>query len=170
MTFSNEAHTEILSQLEPKQQNQVYKFLLSNHTNSADVFAKLALSLQLDLSRLNAPVWHSTSDVGWYQFRVWLEYFAAKFGKVTVAVPPHYTSQECSNCGRVVKKSLSTRTHTCHCGCQLDRDENAAINILKKGLITLGHSEIHAWGEETATQIGQVLSEQVTSQNQESPH
>ena len=86
----------------------------------------------------------SISDVGWYQFRVWLEYFAQKFGKATVAVPPHYTSQECSNCGRIVKKSLSTRTHTCKCGCQLDRDENAAINILKKGLSTLGHSG--TWG------------------------
>jgi putative transposase len=37
----------------------------------------------------------SISDVGWYQFRVWLEYFAYKFGKATVAVPPQYTSQEC---------------------------------------------------------------------------
>ena len=90
----------------------------------------------------------SISDVGWYQFRVWLEYFAQKFGKVTVAVPPHYTSQECSNCGRTVKKSLSTRTHTCKCGFQLDRDENAAINILKKGLSTLGHSGSYAWGDE----------------------
>jgi putative transposase len=116
----------------------------------------------------------SISDVGWYQFRVWLEYFANKFGKATVAVPAHYTSQECSNCGRTVKKSLSTRTHTCKCGCQLDRDENAAINILKKGLSTLGHSgtwgldSLNASGDETATQAGQVLSEQVTSQNEES--
>ena len=116
----------------------------------------------------------SISDVGWYQFRVWLEYFAQKFGKVTVAVPPHHTSQECSNCGRIVKKSLSTRTHTCKCGCQLDRDENAAINILKKGLSTTGHvgtlglDLINASGDETATQVGQVLFEQVTSQNEES--
>jgi len=116
----------------------------------------------------------SISDVGWYQFRVWLEYFAQKFGKVTVAVPPHYTSQECSSCGRIVKKSLSTRTHTCKCGCQLDRDENAAINILKKGLSTLGHSGtvgldlINASGDIASTQVGQVLFEQVKSQNEES--
>ena len=116
----------------------------------------------------------SISDVGWYQFRVWLEYFAQKFGKVTVAVPPHYTSQECFSCGRLVKKSLSTRTHTCKCGCQLDRDENAAINILKKGLSTVGHTGtlgldlINASGDITSTQVGQVLSEQVKSQNEES--
>jgi len=111
----------------------------------------------------------SISDVAWSQFRVWLEYFADKFGKVTVAVPPHYTSQECSNCGRIVKKGLSTRTHTCQCGANLCRDENAAINILKKGLSTLGHSGTHAWGEAASTLVESVLSEQAASMNQESP-
>jgi putative transposase len=82
----------------------------------------------------------SISDVGWYQFRVWLEYFAQKFGKIAVAVSPQYTSQECSNCGRIVKKSLSTRTHACQCGTILDRDENAAINILREGLRTVGRT------------------------------
>ena len=51
-----------------------------------------------------------------------------------------YTSQECSNCGRIVKKSLSTRTHACKCGTKLDRDENAAINILREGLRTVGRT------------------------------
>jgi len=111
----------------------------------------------------------SISDVAWSQFRVWLEYFAYKFGKVTVAVPPHYTSQECSNCGRIVKKGLSTRTHTCQCGANLCRDENAAINILKKGLSTLGHSGTHAWGEAASTLVESVLSEQAASMNQEFP-
>nr|WP_265265888.1 transposase [Spirulina subsalsa] len=45
---------------------------------------------------------------------------------------PQYTSQECSNCGSIVKKTLSIRTHICSCGCVLDRDENAAINILRR--------------------------------------
>ncbi len=82
----------------------------------------------------------SISDAGWYQFRVWLEYFGKVFGRATVAVNPAYTSQECSSCGVIVKKSLSTRTHVCQCGCVLDRDENAAINILNKGLSTVGHT------------------------------
>jgi putative transposase len=60
---------------------------------------------------------------------------------VTVAVPPHYTSQNCSKCGEVVKKSLSQRTHKCpHCGYVQDRDWNAAINILELGLRTVGHT------------------------------
>ncbi|NEP25122.1 RNA-guided endonuclease TnpB family protein [Moorena sp. SIO3I6] len=82
----------------------------------------------------------SINDAGWYQFRKWLEHFGTKFGKITVAVNPAYTSQNCSDCGEVVKKSLSTRTHTCKCGCQLDRDHNAAINILKRALGTVGHT------------------------------
>ena len=78
----------------------------------------------------------SITDAGWYQFRTWLEYFGFKFGKITIAVPPQYTSVNCSNCGAKVKKALSTRTHQCKCGCILDRDENAARNILSLGLST----------------------------------
>ena len=83
----------------------------------------------------------SINDVAWYQFRVWLEYFAQKFGKITIPVNPKYSSQKCSNCGSIVKKSLSTRTHKCKCGTCLDRDENAAINILNDGLRTFGQRE-----------------------------
>jgi putative transposase len=81
----------------------------------------------------------SISDAGWYQFRVWLETFGRIFGRVTVAVNPQLTSQECSSCGTVVQKSLSTRTHACQCGCVLDRDHNAALNILTKAIGTTGH-------------------------------
>jgi len=117
----------------------------------------------------------SINDAAWYQFREWLEYFGVKFGKITIAVPPNYTSQNCSNCGEIVKKSLSTRTHQCKCGCVLDRDENAAINILKKGLSTVGHTgtfgldPMNAWGENTSTFSEVILSKQVISWNQESP-
>lgn len=99
----------------------------------------------------------SIQDAGWYQFRVWLEYFGKKYGKATVAVAPAYTSQECSQCGAIVKKSLSTRTHTCECGCELQRDRNAAINILRRGLSTVGHTgtwgldSLNASGDMTAT-------------------
>lgn len=83
----------------------------------------------------------SIYDAAWSTFRDWLEYFGKVFGVATVAVPPHYTSTNCSNCGEVVKKSLSTRTHKCHhCGFVLDRDWNAARNILELGLRTVGHT------------------------------
>lgn len=82
----------------------------------------------------------SINDAGWYQFRVWLEYFGKVFKRITIAVNPSYTSQQCSICGVIVKKSLSTRTHVCQCGCNLDRDHNAGINILNLGLGTVGHT------------------------------
>jgi len=111
----------------------------------------------------------SINDASWYQFRVWLEYFGKVFGKITVAVTPNGTSQECSNCGMVVKKSLSTRTHACQCKTVLDRDHNAARNILSRGLGTVGHigtfalDASNALGESTSTLVGAILSEQVGS-------
>ncbi len=90
----------------------------------------------------------SISDVSWSLFREWVEYFGKVFGVVTVAVPPHYTSQNCSNCGEVVKKSLSTRTHSCpNCGHTQDRDWNVARNILEKALSTAGHVGTNASGD-----------------------
>jgi putative transposase len=98
----------------------------------------------------------SISDASWYQFTQWVAYYAQLHGIACVAVPPHFTTQDCSNCGARVEKSLSTRTHKCpHCGTVLDRDHNAAINILVKGLMmiaeflknTVGHTEINAQGE-----------------------
>ncbi|NEO00999.1 MAG: IS200/IS605 family element transposase accessory protein TnpB [Moorea sp. SIO3I7] len=89
----------------------------------------------------------SISDVGWSTFRHWLEYFGVKYGKLTITVAPHNTSQNCSNCGKKVNKSLSTRTHICSCGYTEDRDINAAKNILKKALSTVGHTESLKLGE-----------------------
>ncbi|MEG4996864.1 RNA-guided endonuclease InsQ/TnpB family protein [Microcoleus sp. B4-D4] len=89
----------------------------------------------------NRKLSKSISDAAWTAFRNWVEYFGKVFGVATVAVPPHYTSQNCSNCGKVAKKSLSQRTHICpHCGFVLDRDWNAARNILELGLRTVGHT------------------------------
>lgn len=98
----------------------------------------------------------SISDASWYQFTQWVAYYAQLHGIACVAVPPHFTTQGCSNCGSRVEKSLSARTHKCpHCGNELARDHNAAINILIKGLImiaeflknTVGHAGINAQGE-----------------------
>jgi len=95
----------------------------------------------------------SISDAGWRAFVTWLEYLGRVYGKVVVAVPPQYTSQDCSGCGERVKKTLSERTHICpRCKMVLDRDHNAARNILALGLrlveeTTAGHAESNAWGQ-----------------------
>ncbi len=88
----------------------------------------------------NRKLAKSISDASWYQFTEWLNYFAKIYRIVCVAIPPHFTSQDCSVCGTRVQKTLSTRTHQCpNCQTVLDRDDNAAINILKKGLQYLGN-------------------------------
>jgi len=78
----------------------------------------------------------SISDAGWAAFRALLEAKAACAGRRVVAVPPASTSQDCSGCGRRVRKSLSVRTPICpnpYYGLVLDRDENAAKNIARAG-------------------------------------
>jgi putative transposase len=76
----------------------------------------------------------SIQDAGWRHVLWILAYKAACAGKRVEAVNPAYTSQDCSGCGARICKSLSVRAHACtHCGLILDRDENAARNILWLG-------------------------------------
>lgn len=89
----------------------------------------------------NRKLSKSIQDAGWREFRDGLEYFAKIMGRIAIAVPPAYTSQVCSGCGVRVKKDLKTRTHVCGCGTVLDRDHNAALNILRAGLRMVGHTK-----------------------------
>ncbi|MEH1904890.1 MAG: zinc ribbon domain-containing protein [Nostoc sp.] len=57
------------------------------------------------------------------------------------AIPAEYTSPKCSDCGVIGKKSLSTHTDKCNCGCELQRYTNVAINILNLGIARMGHIE-----------------------------
>ena len=96
--------------------------------------AKVVLE-DLNVSNLvkNHKLAKSIADASWYQFRRWLEYFGQKFGREVIAVPPHFTSIECSKCGAKVQKTLSTRTHCCPiCGHVEHRDVNAAKVILSR--------------------------------------
>lgn len=109
----------------------------------------------------NKKLAKSINDAAWSQLRKWIEYFGLKYGRLTIAVPPHYTSSDCPSCGKRVKKSLSTRTHVCDCGVPvLDRDYAASLNILKKA--TSGHGgswsdemlDLNAWGDSTSILVG----------------
>ena len=109
----------------------------------------------------------SISDVSWRMFLEWVEYFGTIFEVEVRSVQPHFTSQDCSECGhrqkkrcdpasakdareRAPRESLSQRTHQCaKCGTKLHRDHNAALNILAKALgldknddNTVGRTEI----------------------------
>ncbi len=147
-----------------RQRNEHAKRIARNLCKSNDLVAYENLQVRNLLK--NHCLAKSISDVSWYLFRQWVEYFAGKFSKLAVAVSPHYTSQKCSNCGVIVKKSLSTRTHICSCGCSLHRDENAAINILNLARLARdGQSQSNATGLVTSTLLGETLVEQVTRMN-----
>lgn len=109
----------------------------------------------------NRKLAKSISDASWSMFTDWLDYFGKIHGKFVIAVNPQYTSQQCSSCGNIVKKTLSVRTHICSCGCVLDRDENAAKNILQKAN-TVGRTEIQALGQTTHCLLGESLIDKVT--------
>jgi putative transposase len=83
----------------------------------------------------------SISDAAWNQFAQYVQYKAENAGRECVLVDPRNTSKKCSRCGTLVEKSLSERVHSCPvCGLKIDRDENAAINILALGLQCLDES------------------------------
>jgi len=74
----------------------------------------------------------SINDAAWSQFFNFLRYKAESAGRTFVEVNPKNTTQTCSTCGQIVPKDLSIRIHDCpSCGLVLDRDHNAALNILR---------------------------------------
>jgi putative transposase len=89
----------------------------------------------------NRTLAKAINDAAWGRFLWWLKYYGQVYTIPVIAVEPAFTSQDCSACGRRVEKSLSVRTHMCPgCGLVLDRDHNAAINILATASRTGGQS------------------------------
>src|SRR5258708_4875211 len=100
-------------------------------------------NLQIRNMIRNRTLAKSIHDAGWGLFLHWLARYGFLHDIQILAVPPHYTSQKCSDCDTIVHRSLSIRTHICAgCAVVLDRDQNAALNILSKALKngTEGHS------------------------------
>ena len=129
--------------------------LISSHDLIAYEHLKIANLVK------NRKLAKSISDAAWGHFLMWVNYYGVVHHIPVIAVEPAFTSQDCSACGSRVKKSLSVRTHICTgCGLVLDRDHNAAINILEKAYRTGGHSEtgtpvsVHnASGQSTSTRL-----------------
>ncbi len=113
--------------------------------SSSDLIAYEDLQIQ-NLVK-NHRLAKSISDAAWGRFLSWVNYYGGLHDVPVIAVTPHFTTQDCSGCGKRVYKALSVRTHVCpHCGLVLDRDHNAAKNILSKALEgTAGHAGTRAW-------------------------
>jgi putative transposase len=122
--------------LHEKVANQRRDFLHKLSYNLSTKYSVIAVeNINIRNMVRNRKLSKSISDAGWGMFRNMLAYKSEKHGGVLIKVEPHYTSQDCSSCGQRVKKSLSVRTHICtKCGTVLDRDYNASLNILQKGI------------------------------------
>lgn len=105
--------------------------------NRFGVIAVEALSITNMLK--NHCLAKSIADAAWNQFVLTLMSKAEDAGRQVVQIDPRNTSKRCSRCGQLVEKDLSVRVHQCPvCGLVMDRDENAAVNILAVGLYSLG--------------------------------
>ena len=97
--------------------------------------------LKLDFMIQNKHLAMSAHDAAFSTFWQMLDYKAEQTGTTVIKVNPAYTSQMCSGCGEIVKKELNVRIHKCvSCGLELDRDVNAARNILNLALNGAGHA------------------------------
>jgi putative transposase len=113
--------------------HQVSRYLVNNF--DLIVFEKLRVSNMVKNSKLAKSI----ADASWNKLFELTLYKAENAGRRMIQVNPRNTSQNCSRCGELVKKDLSVRVHHCtNCGLTLDRDENAALNILALGLQSIG--------------------------------
>lgn len=108
-----------------------------HHKESAKIAERFGFIAVEDLNikgLARSHVSKSIGDAGWGYFLSMLSYKAERAGGQFVSVNPNGTSQYCSGCGCRVEKSLSVRVHSCpHCGLTLNRDVNAACNVLALG-------------------------------------
>ncbi|MCC6602247.1 MAG: transposase [Anaerolineae bacterium] len=125
-----------LARLHGKIANQRRDFWHKNTRQLVNQYDLICIeNLTLGFMTANRHLALSAHDAALGEFRSLLAYKAEEAGKQVVPVPPQYTSQLCSECGTMVAKRLSVRVHKCDaCGLELDRDVNAARNILTLGL------------------------------------
>lgn len=114
--------------------NQRADFLHKLSTDLVRVFDRIALEdLRVKNMVRNHHLSKSILDSGWSAFRQYLTYKAESAGREVAFVDPAYTSRCCSECGTVFQDfDLSIRWARCACGLSLDRDHNAALNILHR--------------------------------------
>ena len=95
------------------------------------IFEKLNIGGMVKNHNLAQAIMEAT----WGKLRLITTYKVERCGGRVIIVNPNGTSQKCSNCGEVVKKDLSIRTHECRCGLVIDRDHYGALNILSLGMV-----------------------------------
>lgn len=122
-------------------------------------------NLRIQNMMKNHSLAKSITDASWSQLRLFTSYKAEEAGKIVEAVDPYGTTVNCSRCGFHVQKTLSQRIHVCaNCGLILDRDWNAALNVLNR----VGWGTAESTPAETRPLLTQpVVVEQAESRKQE---
>lgn len=119
-----------------QERKDAYDCQVKRHPGYYDMETRKARSREIGInyySQAKGGLNKSINDAGWGLFQQFCLYKAEEAGRTVLVVNPRYSSQVCSGCGAVVRKELSERWHSCECGCSLDRDHNAALNILALG-------------------------------------
>jgi putative transposase len=124
-----------VARLHEKISNQRLDWWHKTTRQLVDTYGAIILEdLSLKFMLQNGHLSRTAHDVGLGIFRTMLDYKAIEAGIEIVLVNPRNTSQVCSGCGNIVLKDLSVRLHVCpDCGLVLDRDINAAKNVLQLG-------------------------------------
>jgi putative transposase len=123
---------KVLSRIHERIRNRRHDFVHQTARRLVNRYGVIAVE-KLNVKNMlgNHCLAKSISDASWSMFRSVLTHKAESAGREVIAVDPRYTSQDCHACGYRAKKKLSERWHLCPmCGASLDRDTNAAINIL----------------------------------------
>lgn len=137
----NNKPKRVLQHIHQRIANRRTDFAHKLSRNLVNVFQVIIFE-KLDIKEMQSKNWHSLNksigDAAWGQLISMTAYKAEETGRTFITVDPKNTSQLCSGCGQIVPKDLSVRVHSCpHCGLVLDRDLNAARNILARGLASL---------------------------------
>ena len=126
----------VLARRHEKVRNQRRDFHHKVSTSLVKEYSLIAVEdLEIGNMVKNHNLAKSIADAGWGEFLAMLGCKAESAGSEVRKVAPQGTSQQCSRCGEIVRKDLAQRTHLCPCcGLVMDRDQNAAVNILRKAV------------------------------------
>jgi putative transposase len=145
-TIERKAALKVVERVHERIANKRYDFAHRLSRGLVDRFGLIAFEdLNINGMLHNHCLAKSISDVAWNMLVTVTSYKAASAGSIVVLVDPRNTSKMCSRCGLLVEKSLSDRVHNCpQCGLSMDRDQNAAMNILRLGLQSVGVKSVEA--------------------------
>jgi putative transposase len=139
-------HKHVVAQIHKRIVNRRRNFSHQHSRNLVNRFGTICIE-DLTINRMlhNHCLAKSISDAAWSQFFRYLTYKAEWADRRLIPVDPAYTSQTCSSCGHRQKLTLDIREYRCPCcGIILDRDHNAALNILALGLQRFGIQSVEA--------------------------